>query len=187
MCFPGRARWQGLPARAPGWVSVHDLARIHGPGRQLAASGARRSGSSRSRLLGEARTRASGWVCACVRARGCADVCMFVHARAWLYERAVRARRTGASGPGGKQEAELCRLRMNVLEGAPRGGTERQRRGARSRGPSAGAGAGGGGRAGRTRRGAGARDSAGDGDRGPPLSCLRCSRAPSAGLLSPAR
>lgn len=51
-------------------------------------------------------------VCVC----SCADVCIVVRAC---------APRPGASGPGGRQEAELCRLRMNVLEGAgeegPRG------------------------------------------------------------------
>lgn len=96
----------------------------------------------------DVRVRACVLVCSCMygaRARACGCVC-------------ARAPGRGASGPGGRQEEELCRLRMNVLEGARRGGTERQRRGARSGGPSAGAGGGGG--TGRTRSRARGRDAA---------------------------
>lgn len=97
-------------------------------------------------------------MCVCVRVCSCAAVCIVrARARVWSCVRA-RAPGRGASGPGGRQEEELCRLRMNVLEGARRGGTERQRRGARSGGPSAGAGGGGG--TGRTRSRARGRDAA---------------------------
>lgn len=140
-----------------------------GPSSLAAARRARRRGGSQRAGSCEERARLLR-VCRCARVRVpvCRCACACVCARVQLYVWCARARACGrvcarapgrgASGPGGRQEEELCRLRMNVLEGARRGGTERQRRGARSGGPSAGAGGGGG--TGRTRSRARGRDAA---------------------------